>query len=97
MSFFVSSLCKSFCVSSSYYYYYYISVSDSVFHVILLLLYHLHFDYNCQNQEITGKPPQIDLYQRKKQDDVCFDKMSKVSIVLFQTIQNNNEYDIITF
>ena len=60
--FFASSLCKSFCVSSSYYYYYYISVNDSLFHVILLLLYHLHFDYNCQNQEITGKPHQIDLY-----------------------------------
>ena len=32
------------------------------FHVILLLLYYLHFGSDSQNQEITGKPHQINLY-----------------------------------
>ena len=49
VNFFALSLCKSFCVSSYYYYYYYVSMSDSVFHVIVLLLYHLHFGSNSQN------------------------------------------------
>ena len=40
-------------------------MSDSVFHVILLLLYYLHFDSDSHNQEITGKPHQINLYQEK--------------------------------
>ena len=58
-------------------------MSDSVFHFILLLLYHLHFGSNGQNQEIIGKPHQTDLYQ----DDNFFDKMSEVCIILFQTMQ----------
>ena len=64
VNFLASPLCKSFCVNSYYYYYYYyyISVTDSVFHVIFLLLYYLHFRSNSQNQEITGKPHQINLY-----------------------------------
>ena len=56
------ALCKLFCASSYYYYYYYISMSGSVFHIILLLLYHLHFGFNGQNQEIISKPHQIDFY-----------------------------------
>ena len=62
VNFFALSLCKSFCVSSYYYYYYYISVSDSVLHVMPLLLYYLHFGSNSQSQEITGKPHQINLH-----------------------------------
>ena len=75
-NFFALSVCESFCVSSYYYYYYYISMSDSVFHLILSLLYHLHFGSNSQNQEIISKPHQINLY--------CNDFFA---IVLFQTMQ----------
>ena len=31
-------------------------MSGSVFHIILLLSYHLHFGFNSQNQEIISKP-----------------------------------------
>ena len=93
VTFFASSLCKSFCVSSYYYYYYYLSVSDSVFHVILLLLYYLHFGSDSQSQEITGKPIKS-IYTRKK-SRMMFYEMSKVCIVLFQMMQNNN--DVVTF
>ena len=79
--FFASSVCKSFRVSS---------MTGSVFHVILLL-YNFHFGSNSQNQEITGKTHQTDLVL----DNVFFYKMSKVCIVLFQTMQNNN--DVVTF
>ena len=41
---------------------YSISMSGSVFHIILLLSYHLHFGFNSQNQEIISKTQQIDFY-----------------------------------
>ena len=34
----------------------------SIFHIILLLSYHLHFGFNSQNQEIISKTNQIDFY-----------------------------------
>ena len=66
-------------------------MSGSVFHLIVLLLYYLHFGSNSQNQEIIGKLHQIDLYW----NDVFSDKMSKDWIVLLQTMQNN--INVVTF
>ena len=89
MSIFALSLCKSFCVISYYYCYYYISMSDSVFHLILLLLCHLHFGSNSQNQQIN---PTKSIYTRMM---YFLTRRPKFSSYYFRQCKNNNV--VITF